>query len=183
MKTLGERLKLLRGKTTQAELASMLGIAQTTLSNYETGRNEPNIEMLGLFISHFKVNIRWLMFGEGPMRPDAPTETAHTTTKQDHIGQMRPGSALTASISPAAKCLEELKAPSIPEHYSIGLQILFEVDEAFEEVLQERNTTLSPTARAEVLCQLCRLVIDEGADNRRPAKIFRLIKGVLAANG
>lgn len=101
MKTLGERLKLLRGKTTQAELASTLGIAQTTLSNYETGRNEPNIEMLGLFISHFKVDIRWLMFGDGPMHPGDLKETAHTTAKQDHIDNPE---AQTAPIIGLAAC-------------------------------------------------------------------------------
>ncbi len=70
MSTLGERLKILRGTTRQAELAASLGMAQTTLSNYETGRNEPNIETIRLLVSHFDVNINWLLFGEGPIRGD-----------------------------------------------------------------------------------------------------------------
>ena len=40
MNTLGERIKLLRGDTTQAVFAASLGIPQMTLSNYETGKRE-----------------------------------------------------------------------------------------------------------------------------------------------
>ena len=91
MKTLGERLKLLRGKTRQADLAAALGMAQTTLSNYETGRNEPNIETIRIIISHFGVSLRWLMFGEGPMmeetsdpnRTKPPTQQTSSTPLSD----------------------------------------------------------------------------------------------------
>ena len=91
MKTLGERLKLLRGKTRQADLAAALGMAQTTLSNYETGRNEPNIETIRIIISHFGVSLRWLMFGEGPMmeetsdpnRTKPPTQQTTSTPLSD----------------------------------------------------------------------------------------------------
>lgn len=75
MSTFGERLKMLRGKTRQADLATALGMAQTTLSNYETGRNEPNIETIRIFVSHFSVNLRWLMFGEGPIKEDGTEQS------------------------------------------------------------------------------------------------------------
>jgi transcriptional regulator with XRE-family HTH domain len=68
MKTFGERLKFLRGKTSQAELSALFGIRQTTLSNYERGRNEPSYELVKAICSHFGVNIEWFMFGTGPMR-------------------------------------------------------------------------------------------------------------------
>lgn len=177
-----ERLLEASGTKTDSELARVLGISPQSVNGArERGSVPPAWVQSYAEISG--VSSDWLFFGRGPMRPSDPAQTTYTTAKPDHKGQMCPDSALTAPISSAAKRLEELNAPPIPEHYSIGLQILFEVDEAFEEVLQERNATLSPTARAEVLCQLCRLVIDEGVENRRPAKIFRLIKGVLAANG
>lgn len=46
MKTFGERLKSLRGKASQAAIAEALGIPQTTLSNYERNKNEPNFALL-----------------------------------------------------------------------------------------------------------------------------------------
>lgn len=78
MNTLGERLKHLRGSTRQADLAATLGMAQTTLSNYETGRNEPSIEVIRMLVSHFSVSLRWLMFGEGPIREGEDAESKGT---------------------------------------------------------------------------------------------------------
>lgn len=91
MNTLGDRLKQLRGNTRQADLAAALGMAQTTLSNYETGRNEPSIEVLRTFVSHFSVNLRWLMFGEGPIREgeDAEPKSAEPLSSGQAITQPR----------------------------------------------------------------------------------------------
>lgn len=90
MNTLGDRLKQLRGSTRQADLAAALGMAQTTLSNYETGRNEPSIEVLRTFVSHFSVNLRWLMFGEGPIREeDAEPKSAEPLSSGQAITQPR----------------------------------------------------------------------------------------------
>lgn len=43
---LGDRLKRLRGKRTQSEVAKSLGITRARYSHYENGRNEPDNEML-----------------------------------------------------------------------------------------------------------------------------------------
>ena len=67
MTTFGERRKKLRGETSQSELSATLGIRQTTLSNYERNRNEPNFDMFWKICSHFGVNFEWLMKGTGPM--------------------------------------------------------------------------------------------------------------------
>ena len=83
MSTLGERLKQLRGNTRQADLAAALGMAQTTLSNYETGRNEPNIETIRIFVSHFSVNLRWLLFGEGPVKDEDTASTCLETSAKE----------------------------------------------------------------------------------------------------
>ncbi len=53
MNSFGNRLKELRGETSQADLAADLELKQTTLSNYERGRNEPNFETLQKLCSHF----------------------------------------------------------------------------------------------------------------------------------
>jgi transcriptional regulator with XRE-family HTH domain len=78
MDNFGERLKFLRGKTSQSDLSALFGIKQTRLSNYERCRNEPNYDLVKAICSHFDVNIEWFLFGTGPMRNDeaAPHQAA-----------------------------------------------------------------------------------------------------------
>ncbi len=66
METLGERIKLLRGNTTQRQLAEALGIPQTTLANYESNKSELNFRMIEALTSKFRVRTDWLIFGKGP---------------------------------------------------------------------------------------------------------------------
>lgn len=67
MSSLGARIKLLRGKNTQAWLARQLSIPPTTLSNYENDKSELNFAMIEALTSIFKVSTDWLLFGRGPM--------------------------------------------------------------------------------------------------------------------
>ena len=64
-----DRLKQLRHHLglTQAQFAKDLGVQQRTISNWETGRNEPNIDILALIIAKWAVNINWLITGLGDM--------------------------------------------------------------------------------------------------------------------
>ena len=54
------RLKELRGRKTQVEIAEMLGIPQTSYSNYENGKTEPNITMLIKIADCFNVSLDYL---------------------------------------------------------------------------------------------------------------------------
>ena len=66
---LGERLRALReaaGKT-QGELARLLGLSQSGLSEIEHGRNWLGIEYLEPLIRHLGLNVGWLLTGDGPM--------------------------------------------------------------------------------------------------------------------
>jgi len=69
MKKIGDRLRKLRQTLglSQASFAQELGVKQRTVSNWETGRNEPSIETLTLISSLWAVNPTWLLTGEGPM--------------------------------------------------------------------------------------------------------------------
>ena len=64
--TFANRLIQARKKAnmTQTEVAKELNITQTTLSKYETGRLEPNIELLTKIINLYEINANWL-FGTG----------------------------------------------------------------------------------------------------------------------
>lgn len=73
MTTLGERLKILRGKTPQAQFAAMIGVNANTLRAYEHDRHSPNAEVLANVCIKLDVDARWLLLGEdGTGRQGAP---------------------------------------------------------------------------------------------------------------
>lgn len=64
-----ERIKELRKKLnlTQTKFAERLGVKGNTISQYESGRNEPIDAVISLICREFNVNETWLRTGEGPM--------------------------------------------------------------------------------------------------------------------
>jgi len=61
METLGERIKRLRNKLTQEELAVILKVERSTLASWEVNRREPDIATLCRLADFFKVSIDWLV--------------------------------------------------------------------------------------------------------------------------
>ena len=61
METLGDKIKHLRGKLTQEELAVILQVDRSTLASWEVNRREPDIATLCLIASFFHVTIDWLV--------------------------------------------------------------------------------------------------------------------------
>lgn len=61
------KLKKARNNTgfTQREVAKELGINQSVLARYETGKLEPNIEILGLLIDFYGVSADWILGTRG----------------------------------------------------------------------------------------------------------------------
>jgi transcriptional regulator with XRE-family HTH domain len=56
-----ERLKELRGKRTQGDVAEKIkGLTREKLSHYETGRTEPDIEMLHKLSDFYNVTVDYL---------------------------------------------------------------------------------------------------------------------------
>ena len=71
MQDLGERIRRVRGYTSQEAFARQLGISKGALGCYERGVNCPNVEVI-LNISRLRhVSLEWLMTGKGDMA-DAP---------------------------------------------------------------------------------------------------------------
>lgn len=66
---LGMRLKLFRNnlELSQTGMAKKLGITQHTFSNYENSKRFPDTRFLFKLRALFKVNLNWLVNGEGPM--------------------------------------------------------------------------------------------------------------------
>ncbi|MDR0919461.1 MAG: helix-turn-helix domain-containing protein [Oscillospiraceae bacterium] len=80
-----ETIKRLRTdtKVTQTELAQYLNISQRTYSNYETGRNEPDLDTLILLSNYFHVPVD-VLIGKYSL-PDTPI-TNHKVIKNNFSG-------------------------------------------------------------------------------------------------
>ena len=68
--TLGERLKLVRGTTTQKAFAAELGIHENSVSNAER-RNSATQDYLIRIAQVRNINLHWLLTGHGAMWVDA----------------------------------------------------------------------------------------------------------------
>lgn len=58
---LKKKLVQLRGNRTQEEVAKSLGLNRASYSHYETGRYEPNLEMLNKMADYFDVSLDYLL--------------------------------------------------------------------------------------------------------------------------
>jgi transcriptional regulator with XRE-family HTH domain len=67
--TLGERLKLVRGTTSQKAFAAELGVHENSVSNAER-RNSATQEQLLRIAEVRNINLHWLLTGRGAMRLD-----------------------------------------------------------------------------------------------------------------
>ena len=65
--TFGKKLKQARNDAgyTQQQIKSILKIGQSTLSQYENGEREPDIETLGRMADFYCVSIDWLVGTKG----------------------------------------------------------------------------------------------------------------------
>ncbi len=68
MKTLGERIRFIRGKETQAEFAERVGIAKGSIGGYENDKNSPSAEAILKICVENDISCEWLLKGHGPMR-------------------------------------------------------------------------------------------------------------------
>lgn len=73
LKSFGSNLSYLRNQRelTQSELADALGISQSSIANYETGRREPSMDQLYRISRFFEVDIDMLITQN--LRPPKPT--------------------------------------------------------------------------------------------------------------
>jgi len=63
--TFADRIKFTHGSLSKVEFARALGISRNTLLQWETNKAFPNFEKLQKIHEKFKVNINWLLSGEG----------------------------------------------------------------------------------------------------------------------
>ncbi len=78
MSTLGERIRLARGGSSQEAFSRALNISKGSLGFYERNENLPNADVILKICSKAGIGLEWLLTGEGPMRPaDGEREVRH----------------------------------------------------------------------------------------------------------
>lgn len=67
VESFASKLKKARQDTgfTQREVAKELKLSKSTIASYETGRTQPDIEMLGILIDFYKVSADWILGTNG----------------------------------------------------------------------------------------------------------------------
>lgn len=70
-----KRLKLIRNSIglSQKDFGAIMGIAQTSYANYESGRSSIPASLLESLAEKLSINLNWLITGEGSMYRDAKT--------------------------------------------------------------------------------------------------------------
>lgn len=83
--TIGKRIKEIRGKETREEFSAQVGIHPQTLYRYETGDRAVDSNLIATLCQKYNILSNWLIFGEGPMRPDedAPAPQTPSSTPQN----------------------------------------------------------------------------------------------------
>ena len=106
----GVRLKAARKalSMSQAKLAARIGIPQSTLSDYESGRYEAPRPALLALEYRFGINHRWVLHGEGePIYASSPQRAWGTTGAEQHAASL--GSPILIADETDLKRLETLE--------------------------------------------------------------------------
>ena len=68
---IGNRIKRTRGKDTQKEFAKTLGFSSSYISEVESGKTKPSLELLLKISQITNYSLHWLLTGEGPLLIEA----------------------------------------------------------------------------------------------------------------
>jgi|GEM_PF-248954 len=104
MKTLGERIKTLRGKTAQEAFAVRIGISRGALSLYERDESQPNAQVLLAICAETGAAAAWLLAGTGPMY-----DAERVTTEGARVGMLRAGDPIARVVVKPEPALDERK--------------------------------------------------------------------------
>ena len=66
--SIGDRLRIVRGKESLPSFAKRFNIHKNTLARYEKGESQPDSAFLQQICADFDVTPLWILIGDGPMR-------------------------------------------------------------------------------------------------------------------
>ena len=87
MKTLGERIRFIRGEESQAEFAEHVGIVKGSIGGYENDRNSPSADVILKICLSYDISAEWLLKGEGPMHLSATSASSVCKENQEKPSQ------------------------------------------------------------------------------------------------
>ncbi len=87
MKTLGERIRFIRGEESQTEFAERVGIAKGSIGGYKNGRNAPSADVILKICLSYDISSEWLLKGEGSMHPGATSASSVCKENQEKPSQ------------------------------------------------------------------------------------------------
>ncbi|MFA7174794.1 MAG: S24 family peptidase [Kiritimatiellia bacterium] len=75
MSSIGDRIKILRGKMSRDDYAERIGVSKNTIVSYEKGSSTPNHQVMTRILDrHKSLSPAWLMSGTGPQ--NAPSSSS-----------------------------------------------------------------------------------------------------------
>lgn len=114
MKTLGERIRIVRSSRSQKDFAAAYGIHWNTLRRYEEGEREPSHDFLQRLTQTENLSPEWVMLGEGAMRKSdegkAPLGSSGESCKDELIVALRENAALLRENGELRLQVERLEA-------------------------------------------------------------------------
>lgn len=137
---LGDRLKLVRGTTSQREFARELSIHENSVSNAER-RHSATQEYLLKIAAARNINLHWLLTGRGPMRIDE----AETSLLQEKIN---------------LALVDALRAAYGARYASVPLDTRARALRAGANYLRAIGVTEASIPDADALAKLLRLTIE-----------------------
>lgn len=97
-----DRLELAFNVTGTGQLAKLLGVVPTTVSNWKSGRNQPDYERIFTICEQKGINIHWLIMGEGEMFASGVKNKPRETSHYEKLGR-----AVQELVSEAVKAERE----------------------------------------------------------------------------
>ncbi len=97
-----KRLELAFEVSGTGQLAKILGVVPTTVSNWKSGRNQPDYETLFTLCEQKSINIHWLIMGEGEMFARDVKKDLREASHYERLGK-----AVQELVSEAVKAEKE----------------------------------------------------------------------------
>lgn len=140
METLGDRIKIIRGETSQTQFSSSLGITQTKLSRYERNTTPPEIDFLVRLSRQYAVSLDWLLLGNGCSEPSRLSDGDDANIQTELAAERAERRELTAENRKLYREKEVL--------YKEREALLREIGELREKIarLEERKCRIAVTA-------------------------------------
>jgi len=140
----------------QEKFSKELGVAQNTFSKWETGRNEPPLEVLSTFCEKYNINLNWLLTGQGEMFFNPVTASITLDRPTNYLKDLMKQVAEEA----AQKLTEKLSNPGFsPEERE---RILTSPPGAMKMVFPEKPT-LMPLVR-DIRCGSMTTILSESTE-------------------